>query len=197
MNPVKILVGLVPWVLFSVLVRIPGDATAGFAALAAAALSVGLILATRKSGVKIIEVGSAVVFGVLTMIAFLGGAAGNVWVADYGRASAAFVLAAVMLVSAATVPFTEQYARASVPQQYWGSPTFRAVNRKISALWGLVMLGMGVAHVTAVAISNGGGVGSGSVLLNWAIPVGLIFAGISGTKRIADSATAAPQVAPR
>ncbi len=199
MNPLKMLVGLVPWVLFSLVVRIPGDATAGFAALAAAVLSLVLILVSRKNGLKVLEVGSVVVFAALTLVAFLGGAEGNVWVAEYGRATAAFVLAAVMLGSAVTVPFTEQYARESVPKQYWGSPTFRAINRKISALWGVILLGMGAAHVAAAVIdpnSTGTGFGSGDLLLNWAIPIGLIFAGIAGTKRIAAAAhPISPQVA--
>ena len=119
MNPLKLLIGLVPWVLFTLLVRLPGDNTAAYAALAAAALSLVLLLATLKGGVKVIEAGSVVTFGVLSGVAFLGGPAGNVWVTDYGRATAAFVLAAVMLGSTLLVPFTEQYARESVPPQYW------------------------------------------------------------------------------
>jgi hypothetical protein len=195
MNPLKLLIGLVPWVLFTLLVRLPGDNTAAYAALAAAALSLVLLLATLKGGVKVIEAGSVVTFGVLAAVAFLGGPAGNVWVTDYGRATAAFVLAAVMLGSTLLVPFTEQYARESVPPQYWGSPTFRAVNRKISGLWGLILLGMGVVHVLAAIIdpasTSGGfrsGVGGGGLMLNWLIPIGLVFVGITQTKKIAGSA---------
>jgi len=194
MNPLKMLIGLVPWVLFTLLVRIPGDNTAAYAALGAAALSLVLLLANRKGGVKIIEAGSVVTFGILTAVAFLAGPAGNAWVTDYGRALAAFVLAAIMLGSTLMVPFTEQYARESVPPQYWGSPTFRAINRKISGLWGLILLGVGLAHVLAAVvdpISNGGGFGGGGVLLNWVVPIALIFLGISRTKKIADSATEA------
>src|SRR6478609_284586 len=122
MNPLKLLIGLVPWLLFTLLVHIPGANMAAYAALAAAALSLVLLLANRKGGVKIIEAGSVVTFGILTAVAFLAGAAGNAWVTDYGRALAAFVLAAIMLGSTLLVPFTEQYARESVPPQYWGSP---------------------------------------------------------------------------
>ena len=204
MNPFKMLIGLVPWMLFTLLVRIPGDETAAYAALAAAALSLVLMLSTMKGGVKIIEVGSVVTFGVLAAVAFLAGPSGNAWVTDYGRAAAAFVLAAVMLASTLLVPFTEQYARESVPPQYWGSPTFRAVNRKISGLWGLILLGMGLVHVLAAIIdpaSNGGGFGSGlgggGLLLNWVIPIGLVLVVITQTKKIAGSAseTGSPQVA--
>ena len=46
MNPLKMLIGLIPWVLFTLLARIPGDHAAAYAALAAAALSLVLLMAT-------------------------------------------------------------------------------------------------------------------------------------------------------
>jgi hypothetical protein len=73
----------------------------------------------------------------------------NDWVADYGRGSAALALAAVMLVSSFTVPFTVQYARESVPQEYWHTPTFRAVNRKISLLRAGALAVIGAGHLLA------------------------------------------------
>jgi hypothetical protein len=32
--------------------------------------------------------------------------------------------------------FTEQFARESAPKEYWGSPTFKKINRVLSAGWG-------------------------------------------------------------
>ena len=108
-----------------------------------------------------------------------------------------------MLGSALIVPFSTQYARASVPKKYWGAPVFRAVNQKISALWGAVMLAMSACHILAGYLQPAGSVADGTVnataptglLLNWILPVGLLFIGYRGTQHIA--ASGAEPVAPR
>ena len=144
----------------------------------------------RQGGIKMIDVTSAAVFAVLAVVGFAGG---DAWIINWGRATAAFVLAAVMLISAATVPFSEQYARESVPQQYWTSPVFRAKNRKISALWGVVMLVMTGSHLIATVLLDDG-VTAGQFLLNWAVPALLVYAAIKQSKKIA-AVNALPQTA--
>jgi hypothetical protein len=32
-------------------------------------------------------------------------------------------------------PFTEQYARESVPRQFWSSPAFKQTNRRLTIMW--------------------------------------------------------------
>ncbi|QIY65844.1 MULTISPECIES: hypothetical protein [unclassified Streptomyces] len=54
------------------------------------------------------------------------------------------VIAAVALGSLAFTPFTEQYARESVPPGYGDSPVFRRTNRVLTAIRG------GVLPVTAL-----------------------------------------------
>lgn len=193
MNPAKMFLSLIPWLLFSVMVERHGEHSAGFAALAAAALALWFAVKDSKNGgYKIIDVAGIVTFGVLAAVCFAGGNGVTDWVADYGRGTAAFALAAVMLLSAATVPFTEQYARESVPREYWHSPVFRAVNRRISAVWGLVVALMAVGHVIAGAVDPATSPDSGSrpvdLLLNWVIPIGLILYAIAFTKKAADGA---------
>lgn len=80
-----------------------------------------------------------------------------------------------------------QYARASVPEQYWGSATFKAVNKRISAIWAGVVLGIGVSRLGygLLAVSSPGGVAPVlSLALSWLIPIGLVVAGLSYTKRL-------------
>ena len=61
-------------------------------------------------------------FLVLGGISFLYPAA-DAFLAGYGRALAAAILAAVIFLLLPVMPFTEQYARESVPREYWHSPT--------------------------------------------------------------------------
>lgn len=188
MNPVRILLGMAPWILFSLIVHDTGPQVA---TVIAAVLSLVLAIWQRR----LLEFTSLAVFVVLAVLA-QGGAANAEWVAVWGRTTAAVVLAAVMLVSAATVPFTEAYAKESVPQQYWGSPRFREANRKISALWGLVVLGMAVSHVIAALINPDAATagltsGHGNLLLNWVIPILLVVQGVKQTQRLARQAPAA------
>jgi hypothetical protein len=191
MNLKKMLVSLLPWIAFSVLVHRAGPTAAGLAALLAAAIALVLLLKDLKGGVKIIDAAGIAIFGVLALVAFTGGADAATWIADYGRGGAALVIGAVMLGSAAFVPFSEQYARESVPQQYWGSPVFRATNRKISALWGAVMIVMSGCHFLAGYLDPASGAsGIANILLNWLVPAALVFLGYKGTVSITAAARA-------
>jgi hypothetical protein len=50
--------------------------------------------------------------------------------------------------------FTEQFARESTPTEYWGSPTFKKINRVLSAGWGAAIFAAGVSRVAAAAIDG-------------------------------------------
>ncbi len=193
MNSKKMFLSLIPWVLFSVVVNRRGADAAAIAALGAAALSlVFLIKDAAKSGIKIIDVTGVLTFGALGVWGLIGGSSVDDWLADYARGGAAIVLAVIMLGSVVTVPFTEQYARESVPQEYWHSPVFRSVNRKISALWGVVVLVMGCGHLLAGVIdpitNPLPGARPVDLLLNWVVPIGLILLAVKGTQRLSEAA---------
>ena len=188
MNPAKMFLSLIPWLLFSVMIERHGEHSAGFAALVAAALALWFAMKdSRQGGFKIIDIAGVLTFGALAAVCFAGGDGVTDWVADYGRGTASFALAAVMLLSAVTVPFTEQYARESVPREYWHSPVFRAVNRRISLVWGAVVALMAVGHLIAGAVDPATSPNSGSrpvdLLLNWIVPIGLILFAIAFTKK--------------
>jgi hypothetical protein len=110
---------------------------------------------------------------------------------DYGRGGSALVLATVMLASVAIVPFTEQLAREQVDRRYWGSPVFRALNRRISLLWAGLIYVMALGHLTSGYLADHGQ-DPRNLLLNWAVPVALILYGLKQTDRIAETGTAAP-----
>jgi len=197
MNSKKMFLSLVPWVLFSVVINRHGANAAAIAAAAAAVLSlVFLVKDNEQTGVKIIDVTGVLTFGSLAALGFVGGQSIDNWIADYGRGTSALVLAVIMLGSAITVPFTEAYARGSVPQEYWRSPVFRSVNRKISALWGVVVAIMGAGHLLAGAIDPASNPVSGArpvdLILNWGLPIALILFAVKQTQQLSDAAGGHP-----
>ena len=82
------------------------------------------------------------------------------------------------------VPFTEQYARETVLRQLWSSPQFKQINRKLTAMWGLVFAAMVPAHVIAGALDTH----RANLVFNWAIPIVLLIWAAKRTTRASDSA---------
>jgi hypothetical protein len=193
----KIFLSLVPWLVFSFMINRRGEDFAGYAAVIATALAIVFLVRDRDTGVKVIDVAGVVTFAVLAVACFAGGVDTERWVADYGRGTSTAVLAVIMLVSAVTVPFTEQYARQSVPKAYWHSPLFRAINRKISAAWGLAILVMAGSHLLAGFLDPLSDPKQGArpidLFFNWVVPIVLILAALNYTRRV--SATAGEQTA--
>ncbi|WP_042374987.1 hypothetical protein [Streptacidiphilus neutrinimicus] len=197
MNAKKMLISLIPWALFSVIVQRRGADAAGYAALAATAGATWLIIKDKASGIKVIDATGVATFLVLAVAAFAGGHDLRVHIADYGRGASTLALAVVMLASVPVLPFTEQYARETVPLQHRASSVFRSVNRRISAAWGLAVLVIAGLHLLAGHLTAAGtGTHTTNVLLNWAAPVGLSLAAIAYTNHTAsDGRPASP--APR
>ena len=73
-----------------------------------------------------------------------------------------------------------QFARRGVPQQYWHSPQFLAVNRRISLVWGVAVLVIGASHHAAV---YAGGTPVVRILLDWGVPSVAAYQAYSVTKR--------------
>ncbi|MCX4744631.1 hypothetical protein OG455_03685 [Kitasatospora sp. NBC_01287] len=189
MKPTNMLLGLAPWVLFSMIAEHIGAGAVGLAALAACLGSLVLtVRGTLHGGLKLIDAAGVLTFGALAAVGFASGHQVRTLLVDYGRGGSALVLAAVMLVSAFTVPFTEQYARAGVDRRYWASPVFRALNRRISLLWSAVILVMALCHLSAGALQASGHGDTGNLLLNWVIPVLLILGGLKRSQQIATDA---------
>ena len=196
MNLKGMLLSLAPWLIFAIGAKALGPAWVGVVALVALLVVIGSLIARRRKGVSVIDVTGLVTFGILTTVVLLGGPAVKVWVVDYGRGGCAIVLALVMAVSAITVPFTEQYARDVVPEKYWHSPLFRAVNRKISGLWAAIAFihagcHLLAGHLAATSPDQHGTAGL-SIVLNWIIPIGLTIVGIVATQKLAATEAHSP-----
>ncbi|MGW3819251.1 hypothetical protein [Streptomyces sp. NPDC005046] len=122
-----------PWIVFAAL----PSGSWQWAALAAQVVAVAVIVQQIRSDVGpdglIIEIGSAVFFGVLAVIAF---ANPDSSVHDYSAALSAGTLAVIAGVSLAIgKPFTLGIAKRTTPREVWGLKPFIRTNVIITGVW--------------------------------------------------------------
>jgi hypothetical protein len=134
MVPMSILLGLLPFLVCFVLMRLVGP-TAGLIAAFVASLALSLRMLWRNESVKIFEIGSLILFAVLVTYTVL--AAPRWTVASVRLAVDGELLGIVVVSLAIGRPFTLQYARERVPEQFWVSPIFLSTNRKITLVWAM------------------------------------------------------------
>jgi hypothetical protein len=180
MKPLSIIIGFIPQVVFLILANwLPLSGAAG-AGLAVAVVIIAVTAA--RGGVKILPVAQAVILAAFTLAGFIVGSHSAAAFEPYARAAASLVLSAFILATSVAYPFTAQFARSSVPPQYWKTPRFLGVNRRISATWGLAVLAVGAAHLAAAFV--GGGVPVLRILLDWGVPACALYLAYSVTKRV-------------
>ena len=191
MNTLGFVVGFLPWIVFSVVAqRLDANGVAWSARIAVVMTVVALISARRRHGPTFLNIVSLCLFAVIAVVGFTGGAAVDAWLFEWGRPLVGVVLGLVVLVTVPVRPFTEEYARQSVPQQHWGSPTFRRINTVLSAVWGVAILVIGLAAVAVAALDANAVTASRShgvdLVLNWVVPIVVIWAGIRFTATYPD-----------
>jgi len=143
----SILLGLSPFVTFFVLMRL-GTPIAGLVGAFVVSALLGVRVWWRGESVKILEVGSLILFGLLTGYTL---AAAVPWTVATVRLAVDGGLLAIALVSLAIDrPFTLQYARERVPEQYWSLPIFLTTNRIITGVWAATF----AIHVAADAAAQ-------------------------------------------
>jgi hypothetical protein len=183
-----IFIALIPWIIFTVLAS---HATLKIGSVVALAAAVVIAIPGIRSGhPKSLEVGAIITFIGFVVVAFVADSATAHWVSRYARGIAALILAAIAFGSLLFVPFTEQYAREQVPEQFWGSPQFEHINRKLTALWGFVFIAMVPFHIIAGAINTR----PATIICNWVIPLGLVIWGIKRTSAISGGESQAAPV---
>jgi hypothetical protein len=184
----NIYVAFVPWVLFSVITE-HGEvqAAAVIALVAAAVISFPSIRAGRP---KALEIGTVAAFLAIAVIALVADSTTRDWLVRYGRGVAAGLLALIAFTSLLRTPFTEQYARESVPEALWSSPRFKSINRQLTLMWGVVFLLMVPSHVIAGIIDTH----RAFTIFNWVIPIALVVFAIKWTARVTDESRASGAV---
>jgi hypothetical protein len=177
-----IYMAFVPWILFTLIDQHDTLKAAAVAALAAAAvIMLPSLLAGRP---KVLELGAVLAFVGFTVVAFTADPSTSAFVARYARAMAAGALALIAFGSLLFVPFTEQYARESVPREFWSSSQFKQVNRRLTAMWAWVFVAMVPSHLIAGAIDTH----RANTIFNWVIPVALIVWAAKRTTAASDAA---------
>jgi hypothetical protein len=181
-----IYLAFIPWIVFTLVAQ---HSTLKLAAIGALLVSV-LIAARsiRAGGAKVLELGAVLAFVGFTVVAFMADPATAAFLDRYARAIAAGLLSLIAFASLLVVPFTEQYARESVPRQLWSSPHFKHINRQLTTMWGLVFAAMVPAHVIAGAIDTH----RANLIFNWAIPIALVIWAAKRTAQVSDNAKARP-----
>jgi hypothetical protein len=190
MSMLKVFAGFVPWIVFSLVATRAGTgavATAGFLAfLVAAAFILRSVL--RGESPKVLEVTGAVAFTGIAVAAVVDPRA-DAFLAAYGRSIATWTLAVVIFAMLPIMPFTEQYARESVPKEFWHTERFRSVNRRISAAWGVAIASTGLGHLVA-SLLRGAEPGTTvpsrplDLVFNWVLPIALIWWAVRYTNRL-------------
>jgi hypothetical protein len=177
----NIYIAFVPWILFGTISQHDSVAAAALVALAA---SIAIGLPSFAAGrPKILDLGAIAAFAGFAVVALAVGSDAD-WLSEYARAIAAGLLGLIALGSLLLTPFTEQYARESVPQEHWDSPVFKRVNRELTLMWGLVFVAMVPSHLIAAQIDTQ----RGDTIFNWVIPIVLIVWAAKRTARVSDAA---------
>jgi hypothetical protein len=177
-----IYLAFIPWIVFTLVAQ---HSTLKLAAVGA--LLTSMVIAARSvraGGAKVLELGAVLAFAGFTVVAFQADPSTAEFVDRYARAIAAGLLSLIALGSLLVVPFTEQYARETAPEQLWSSPQFKQINRNLTTMWGLVFAAMVPTHVIAGALDTR----RANLIFNWAIPIVLVTCAAKRTARVSDSA---------
>jgi hypothetical protein len=127
-----ILLGLAPFIAFFALMRLVSP-LAGLAAGLVASLLLGVRMWWRGETIKILEIGSLILFAGLTLYTLVAAPAWSV--ASVRLVVDAGLLAIVLVSLAIGRPFTLPYARERVPKEFWAAPRFLHANRVITSVW--------------------------------------------------------------
>ncbi|MCR0981483.1 hypothetical protein [Roseomonas populi] len=166
-----ILLAFAPFIAFAVISNHAGPLPA---LLAGAAVAAFLVFRARRqgTGMRILEVGTCILFVAVAAYTWLSGGALSIiatrLVIDAG------LLAIVLLSIALGRPFTMSYARESVPREHWDSPGFLRTNNIISAAWALAFAVM-VAAEAALLLVPGLPTNAGVVVIVLALAGAILF----------------------
>jgi hypothetical protein len=155
MKPLPLILGFLPLVAFSLLARLLPSHDFGIAALISAVVAVIAIVAHRPVWPPMILTGSQLILLViLTIVGFASSAGTDHWLATWLAPAFSGIMGLIILALIPVMPFTEQFARETTPQQYWSSPTFKRINRVLSTAWGAAIVAIGISRLVAAAIKD-------------------------------------------
>jgi hypothetical protein len=163
-----------PWIVYA---AVSGNSASSkqWGSVAALIVAVAIVLHQLRSGRRpdalIIEIGSALFFGALAILA---GVAAHSSLLTYSAALSSGALAVIAWISLAIRrPFTLGIARQQVPRELWHQPLFIHTNMVITTVWAASFtIGSGVLALVAY---EGGGVLWRSIVQVVAIVLPMVF----------------------
>ncbi|MEV7384568.1 hypothetical protein [Streptomyces sp. NPDC091215] len=164
-----------PWIIFGV---VAAPSTWEYAALAA--LIAAVVLSGRdmlRGRYFLLDMVAIVFFAVLCVLALALHRHELIWLETYAQVVSNAVVAVVALGSLLSDPFTAQYARQSVPREFWASPVFAHVNKVLTVAWGVVFALMALSTWLAIRLPGL------SDWFNWVVPVALLVWAVKFTER--------------
>jgi hypothetical protein len=190
MKPLPLILSFLPLIAFSLLTRLLPSGDIGIAALVAALCAAVATVAVRPVWPpKVLNVASLLLFAALAAAGFASGAGTDRWLDTWGGAGVGIVLGLVILVLVPVVPFTEQFARQTTPKAYWASPTFKKINRVLSAAWGVAIVAVGASRVAAAVIGRSTSHRLPDLLLGTALPIVIVVYMLKFSKSYPDRIT--------
>jgi hypothetical protein len=190
MKPRSLIIAFTPLIVFSLLSRVLPHGYIGVAGVVAAvAALIALAISRPVWPPKILTAISLILFTAIAVLGFTLGKNDDRWLATWGGAGIGIVVGLIILALVPIIPFTEQFARESTPKAYWGSPTFKKINRVLSAGWGVAIFAAGLSRVAAAAIDGHTTRRLPETLLGLIVPVGIIIYMVKFSKSYPDKVT--------
>ncbi|MFJ8012209.1 hypothetical protein [Streptomyces sp. NPDC096339] len=174
-NPV---VGMAPWIIFSLLV---GPGRFEIAVVLSLATAVALVVAghliNRGRSWKLLEVADVVFFAAMALLGALASEGTLRWLETYAGEVANLSLTVIAFGSMAVrMPFTLQYAREEVDPSLWHTRTFLRTNYLITGVWGLAFLVAAIAGAYGdLVLHNPNNIWTGWIIQILAIVAALRF----------------------
>ena len=158
-----------PWVIYWIVANSPSTWFYGALCAWLAAFMFGVSMG-RGRGFKLLDIMTLVFFATVTIVGAVVGARDRDWMDTYATTLSSSVLAAMVFCSLAFVPFTEQYARDTVPLRMWSDPAFKHTHKVMTTVVGIVFSVIAVLGYIAVKAP------STSDWTNWVLPLVLLVA---------------------
>ncbi len=145
-----ILLAFAPFIAFALLDRIVGPTEALAAGATVSAVLIVRDLVGPRRSVKVLEIGTFVLFAGLALYTVLSGATWSV--IGVRLCVDAGLLLVVLASMAAGRPFTLQYARDQVAPEFWNRPEFIRTNYIVTGAWALAFAVMVLAELALLYV---------------------------------------------
>jgi hypothetical protein len=141
----SILLGFLPFIVFALLTSLSISLAIWVAFAISFALAIRDFASTKT--IRLLDGGGMILFGALALVA------GFVAPSLSMPASRFIIDVGLLLIALASMimrnPFTLQYAREQVAQEFWGDPRFVRANYVVTAIWALAFAVMATADAIA------------------------------------------------